>query len=64
MRRVSLRIITQSLSQSADNGEAKKMWTEIIHLFMHILILLMRFGIINTDELVSKLENYAAGLAK
>ena len=31
---------------------------------MHILILLMRFGIINTDELVSKLENYANGLKK
>ncbi|MDD7353758.1 MAG: hypothetical protein PUG93_01285 [Oscillospiraceae bacterium] len=40
------------------------MWTELIHLFMHILILLMRFGIINTDELVSKLENYANGLKK
>lgn len=40
------------------------MWTELIHLFMHMLILLMRFGIINTDELVSKLENYANGLKK
>ncbi len=40
------------------------MWIELIHLFMHILILLMRFGIINTDELVSKLENYANGLKK
>lgn len=40
------------------------MWIELIHLFMHILILLMRFGIINSDELVSKLENYANGLKK
>lgn len=40
------------------------MWTEIIHLFMHILILLMRFGIINTDEIVSKLGDYANSLDK
>ena len=40
------------------------MWTELIHLFMHILILLRRFGRINTDEIVSKLEDDANGLKK
>ncbi len=40
------------------------MWTELIHLFMHILILLMRFGIIDSDEIASKLGDYADSLAK